>query len=226
MLEGGGITPILLPKDLEDMGFKLVAYPLSLLGVSIGAMESALISLKSGRIPQMPSFTHIQEVVGFPEYYEEQDKYKADRKPRHQTTESIDSDGFSSSEPDVILPDEVVEPQQSASKDTSPSGYENNDAGSAQSPDPNASNSDHGSKKTGTAAKNIRLCIKDIKTNATILDSRFPIAFVNRIANFIPEGTDLNIEDLIKSAMKSDWNPTEPILRFPCEDTIIELYLE
>lgn len=46
MLEGGGKTPILAPAELEDMGFKLVAYPLSLLGVSIRAMQTALTDLK------------------------------------------------------------------------------------------------------------------------------------------------------------------------------------
>jgi 2-methylisocitrate lyase-like PEP mutase family enzyme len=39
MLEGGGKTPILTPEELEVMGFKLCAYPLSLLGVSINAMR-------------------------------------------------------------------------------------------------------------------------------------------------------------------------------------------
>lgn len=39
MLEGGGKTPILNPLELEEMGFKIVAYPLSLVGVSIRAMQ-------------------------------------------------------------------------------------------------------------------------------------------------------------------------------------------
>ena len=39
MLEGGGKTPILNPLELADVGFKLVTYPLSLLGVSIQAMQ-------------------------------------------------------------------------------------------------------------------------------------------------------------------------------------------
>jgi len=39
MLEGGGKTPILNPLELEDLGYKLVAYPLSLIGVSIQAMQ-------------------------------------------------------------------------------------------------------------------------------------------------------------------------------------------
>ncbi|KAK6146291.1 hypothetical protein DH2020_020160 [Rehmannia glutinosa] len=41
MLEGGGRTPILSPIELADVGYKLVAYPLSLLGVSIRAMQSS-----------------------------------------------------------------------------------------------------------------------------------------------------------------------------------------
>lgn len=39
MLEGGGKTPILNPIELEGIGYKLVAYPLSLIGVSIRAMQ-------------------------------------------------------------------------------------------------------------------------------------------------------------------------------------------
>ncbi len=45
----GGKTPILGLGELEELGFKLVAYPLSLLGVSIAAMQSALQTLKVGK---------------------------------------------------------------------------------------------------------------------------------------------------------------------------------
>ena len=43
MLEGGGKTPILSPNELADIGYKLVAYPLSLMGVSIRAMQVIFI---------------------------------------------------------------------------------------------------------------------------------------------------------------------------------------
>jgi hypothetical protein len=69
MLEGGGKTPILPPEELQALGFKLVAYPLSLLGVSVRAMQDALIGLKSGRIPgvrEMGTFVDLQMAVGFP----------------------------------------------------------------------------------------------------------------------------------------------------------------
>ena len=61
--------------------FKIVAYPLSLLGVSIAAMEGALATLREGRLPPpaaLPSFARIQEVVGFNDYYEEEAQYKAE----------------------------------------------------------------------------------------------------------------------------------------------------
>ncbi|XP_062108097.1 uncharacterized protein LOC133818975 isoform X3 [Humulus lupulus] len=78
MLEGGGKTPILTPSELEDIGYKLVVYPLSLLGVSIKAMQDALIGIKNGHVPPlgtMPSFEEIKEIVGFNRYYEEEKRY-------------------------------------------------------------------------------------------------------------------------------------------------------
>lgn len=53
MLEGGGKTPMMSQRELDRMGFKLVAYPLSMLGVSVRAMQSAL-SVRSPRLPRCP----------------------------------------------------------------------------------------------------------------------------------------------------------------------------
>ena len=39
MLEGGGKTPILNLLELEEIGYKVVVYPLSLLAVSVRAMQ-------------------------------------------------------------------------------------------------------------------------------------------------------------------------------------------
>ncbi|KAF5942049.1 hypothetical protein HYC85_019691 [Camellia sinensis] len=78
MLEGGGKTPILNPIELEDLGYKLVVYPLSLIGVSIRAMEDALTAIKGGRVPppgSMPSFEEVKEILGFNTYYEEEKQY-------------------------------------------------------------------------------------------------------------------------------------------------------
>ncbi len=47
MLEGGGKTPLLPPAALQELGFSIVAYPLSLLGVSVRAMQQALLQLQA-----------------------------------------------------------------------------------------------------------------------------------------------------------------------------------
>ena len=55
----GGKTPQLSPMELQQLGFKLVAYPLSLLGVSLQAMRTALVTIADGRgLPEsmMPPF--------------------------------------------------------------------------------------------------------------------------------------------------------------------------
>ncbi|KAL9297548.1 hypothetical protein ACSQ67_023444 [Phaseolus vulgaris] len=78
MLEGGGKTPILSPKELEDVGFKLAIYPLSLIGVCIRAMQDALTAIKGGNVPppgSMPSFEEIKDIVGFNTYYKEEERY-------------------------------------------------------------------------------------------------------------------------------------------------------
>ncbi|XP_015867410.3 uncharacterized protein LOC107404920 [Ziziphus jujuba] len=91
MLEGGGKTPILTPHELEVVGYKLVVYPLSLIGVSIKAMQEALNAIKNGCIPSpgsMPSFEEIKEIVGFNSYYEEEKRYAVGTSPLSSQRES------------------------------------------------------------------------------------------------------------------------------------------
>ncbi|KAH1200467.1 2,3-dimethylmalate lyase [Glycine max] len=78
MLEGGGKTPILSPQELEDVGYKLAIYPISLIGVCIRAMQDALTAIKGGAVPppgSMPSFEEIKDIVGFNSYYKEEERY-------------------------------------------------------------------------------------------------------------------------------------------------------
>ncbi|CAM6039381.1 unnamed protein product [Sphagnum compactum] len=108
MLEGGGKTPILSPFQLEELGFKIVAYPLSLLGVSIRAMQDALAAIKSGRLPppsDLPSFDTMKEIVGYPEYYKEEERYATNVSMPPRTS---DSDGR---ERVTLVPDQVLGPQ-------------------------------------------------------------------------------------------------------------------
>ncbi|KAJ3029723.1 UNVERIFIED_CONTAM: hypothetical protein HDU68_011336 [Siphonaria sp. JEL0065] len=76
MLENG-LTPILTPSELAKIGYKITAYPLTLLGASIKAMQDALkaISHEEPTEPFLPSFEEIKDVVGFNEYYADEEKY-------------------------------------------------------------------------------------------------------------------------------------------------------
>ncbi|MCW9035016.1 MAG: isocitrate lyase/PEP mutase family protein [Rhodospirillales bacterium] len=72
-----GKTPILSPKELEEIGYKIAAYPLTLLLASLKAMETALAQLKNGQHPaELSSFEELKNTVGFPSYYEEEERYK------------------------------------------------------------------------------------------------------------------------------------------------------
>ena len=62
-LEGGGKTPILSPAELKDMGFALVAYPLSLMGVAAAAMRKALQGIRAdGSVPTQPDLPTFQVI--------------------------------------------------------------------------------------------------------------------------------------------------------------------
>lgn len=68
MLEEG-LTPLLPPARLEQIGFKIAAYPLTLLNCAVFAMQKALRELKQGNTPrERVDFATIREIVGFPEY--------------------------------------------------------------------------------------------------------------------------------------------------------------
>lgn len=93
-----GLTPVLLPEVLEEIGYKIVVYPLTLLNASIKIMEQVLSLLKNqtssaqtdaagsdanaNATPNaeldnlLSDFAHVKDVVGFTEYYEEEARYK------------------------------------------------------------------------------------------------------------------------------------------------------
>lgn len=65
----GGKTPILQATALEAMGYRIAAYPLALIGAAVSAMEQALGSLKSGRMPEgQAELNGILDIVGFDAY--------------------------------------------------------------------------------------------------------------------------------------------------------------
>jgi 2-methylisocitrate lyase-like PEP mutase family enzyme len=81
MIEGGK-TPLLPPQRLEEIGYKIAVYPLTLLNVSIQAMRDALASLKRGERPSLVmDFERLKAAVGFPAYYAEEARYRSEGPP-------------------------------------------------------------------------------------------------------------------------------------------------
>jgi 2-methylisocitrate lyase-like PEP mutase family enzyme len=73
----GGRTPLLPPRQLEAIGYKIAVYPLTLLNVSIQAMRTALHSLaRSERPAAAMDFEELKAAVGFPAYYAEEARYR------------------------------------------------------------------------------------------------------------------------------------------------------
>lgn len=73
-----GDTPWLPHDRLEALGFKIAAYPLTLLCASVQAMRDALESLRGGRSAERrPSFAELREIVGFDWYEAESGRYRS-----------------------------------------------------------------------------------------------------------------------------------------------------
>lgn len=70
-----GLTPLLAPPELRDLGFTIAAYPLTLLSASIQAMQEALSSLKQGTYPPHLDFATVKDIVGFADYDREANRY-------------------------------------------------------------------------------------------------------------------------------------------------------
>jgi len=75
MLEGGA-TPVLPPVELQGIGYKIAAYPLTLQLAYLPMVTGVLNDLKDGRVPEnLATFEELKEVVGFPAYNAETEKY-------------------------------------------------------------------------------------------------------------------------------------------------------
>ena len=73
-----GKTPLLSHRQLEELGFKIAAYPLTLISSAISAMQQALSDLKAGRYPDHIDFAALREITGFNEYSRQEKRYAAE----------------------------------------------------------------------------------------------------------------------------------------------------
>jgi 2-methylisocitrate lyase-like PEP mutase family enzyme len=119
MLEGGKTPTNFTLKELEEIGFKLASYPLSLLGVSINAMQNALSGLHEGAIPEeIPSFSDLKSLLRFDPYFDELDDYssfsasyleKEKEKEERKTTQEEDPVGDGDGDGDASTGESEIE---------------------------------------------------------------------------------------------------------------------
>jgi len=72
-----GETPLLEMNELEDIGFKIAVFPLTLMSASVKTMQESLKNMKNKTYnTNISKFSDLRDIVGFNEYYEIEDKYK------------------------------------------------------------------------------------------------------------------------------------------------------
>ena len=75
-----GKTPFLSPAELEEIGYKIAIWPAALMLAAVNGMRTELARLAGGVAAESgkATFPELQEIVGFPAYYEAEDKYAAE----------------------------------------------------------------------------------------------------------------------------------------------------
>ena len=73
-----GETPLLEMNELEDIGFKIAVFPLTLMSSSVKIMQHCLKNMKNKIYNKdVSKFSDVRDIVGFNEYYDIEDKYKS-----------------------------------------------------------------------------------------------------------------------------------------------------
>ena len=78
----GGLTPNIPMTELNEMGYQIAAYPLTLLSASMRAMKNTLANLKSDtpRDKDILNFSELRDIIGFEEYYEISSQYETSKR--------------------------------------------------------------------------------------------------------------------------------------------------
>ena len=78
MFEGGGVSPVLKPSELHEMGFQMILYPTSLLFRVAFTLRKALEDMKAERLKfegEGMDFKSYEAVLGLPEWKKLEDRF-------------------------------------------------------------------------------------------------------------------------------------------------------
>ena len=72
-----GKTPFLPPRELEAIGYKIAIWPAAIMLAALKGMETELARLSRGEVGEdgKKTFLQLQDLVGFPDYFESEKKY-------------------------------------------------------------------------------------------------------------------------------------------------------
>lgn len=78
----GGKTPIPSMEALNELGFRIAIFPLTLLSAAMRAIQDSLVEMKAGNHPEarLIGFDAIKEIAGFNAYYAAEKRYAGARK--------------------------------------------------------------------------------------------------------------------------------------------------
>lgn len=82
MLEGGGQTPVLPPKELKALGFAMAAYPTTLIFRVARTIERALEDIKAGKAitgNDGVNFTEFKDITDYEKWARIEDTYRRER---------------------------------------------------------------------------------------------------------------------------------------------------
>jgi 2-methylisocitrate lyase-like PEP mutase family enzyme len=251
MLEGGGKTPILPPAELQAMGFALVAYPMSLLGVSIRAMQTALEGLKDGRVPPpaaMGTFGDILAAVGFPEYFAEEARYAVASGSGGASTGGGSASAVTDLPPTVTGTVTGATSAAAAAASAPAAAAEAEAAEATVVVEPDAviagalvpssppSSSNQQQQQDADAAgewaqlrrsKFLRVRVSDARTGLSKLETRIPASFVGSLAAMVPQVAGVDLDEMLRSAVGGRLDLDAPLVDYqtPGGD-VIKVWLE
>ena len=75
-----GKTPFLAPAELDAIGYKIGIWPAAMMLAAINGMQAELNRLAGGEAREdgKANFSELQDIVGFPAYYDTENKYAAE----------------------------------------------------------------------------------------------------------------------------------------------------